>query len=236
MDQSASIIYCSSNREFPEFEAKIIANLLKNCGDLPIISVTQKPMPYLGRNICVGDDIGVSGFNFFRQVLIGCEAADTTFIISAEADCLYPPDYFTFRPERTDICYRNSNLYVMPDKRDYFFHKPGGATHSQIVGREFYIQRLKFLFEGAPMWSPEEKNFPKERHKKEDVFRYIEYWHSENPVFQIKTHLGMRYYTASDRTPILELPYWGSGVPIYQEFVRDTGVHAAQKTRRRDGV
>ena len=58
MDQSATIIYCSSNKELPEFEAKIVANLLKNCGDLPIISVTQKPMD-LGRNICVGDDIRV---------------------------------------------------------------------------------------------------------------------------------------------------------------------------------
>ena len=215
---SATILYYSSNRELPEFEAKIVANLLKNCGDLPIISITHKPMD-LGHNICVGD-VGASGFNMFRQVLIGCEAADTKFIISAEADCLYPPDYFTFRPEKTDICYRNKNLYVMPDRRPYFFHKPGGATHSQIVGRKFYIERLKFLFGDAPMWCVEEKNFPKERHRKEDVFYKIEYWQTENPVFQIKTHRGMRYYTASDRTPIYELPYWGDGKKWYKELVK----------------
>jgi hypothetical protein len=186
MDKSATVIYCSSNKELPAFEAKIVESLLKNCGGLPIVSVTQKPMN-LGRNICVGEDVGVSGFNFFRQTLIACKAAGTAFVISAEADCLYPPDYFRFRPERADVCYRNSNLYVMPDKRDYFFHKPGGATHSQVVGREFYIARLEFLFQGAPEWSADEKNFPKERHKKEDVFRHIEYWRTENPVFQIKT-------------------------------------------------
>jgi hypothetical protein len=231
---TATIVYCSSNQEREAFEDKIKENLVKVCGDLPIISVTQKPIN-LGTNICVGDEIGVTGFNFFRQVLIGCEAANTTFIISAEADCLYPPDYFTFRPERTDVCYRNNNLYVMPDKRDYFFHKPGGATHSQIVGREFYIRRLKLLFAGAPMWSKEEKNFPKERYRKEDIFDEILYWTTDNPVFQIKTFLGMRYYTASDRTPIPELPYWGKGSDIYKEYLLDTGVMEYRKAQRRSG-
>lgn len=215
----ATIIYCSSNMEMPAFEDKIKEKLLENCGDLPIISVTQKPIN-LGMNICVGNDIGVSGFNYFRQFLLGCEAAKTRFIISAEADCLYPPDYFTFRPEKDDVCYRNSNLYVMPDKRAYFFYKKEGATHSQVVGREFYIHTLKKLFVGAPMWSKEEKNFPKERWRKADVVDKIEYWRTENPVFQIKTHMGMRYYTNSDRTPILELPYWGSGEKIYKEYVK----------------
>lgn len=204
-----TVIYYTSNREDPAFEARVQENLLKVCGDLSIISVSHKPLN-LGTNICVGD-VGVSGFNMFRQVLIGCEAAKTKFIISAEADCLYPPDYFQFIPPRLDIPYRNSNLYVMPDQRAYFFYKGEGATHAQIVGREFYLQTLKRLFAGAPEWSVEEKNFPKERWHKEDVFDQIEYWKSANPVFQIKTHKGMRYYTHSDRTPIPELPYWGSG-------------------------
>jgi len=217
----ATIIYCSSCKEDPNFEARIVENLLATKGDLPIISVTQKPMD-LGKNICVGENIGVSGFNFFRQVLIGCKAADTDFIISAEADCMYPPDYFTYRPPRNDKCYRNSNLYVMPDYRDYFFYKEEGATHSQIVGREFYIKILEKLFVGAPKWSTEEFNFPKERHRKVDVFEPgdIEYYRTENPVFQVKTHKGMRYYTHSDRTPIPEIPYWGLGAPIRKWLIK----------------
>ncbi len=216
-NNNATILYYTSNRERPEFEKKIQENLLKVCGDLPIISISHKSID-LGTNICVGD-VGVSGFNMFRQVLIGCEAATTKFIISAEADCLYPPDYFTFRPERDDACYRNSNLYVMGDRRDYFYYKEEGATHAQIVGREYYIKRLKELFEGAPQWSIEEKNFPKERHKKEDIFQKIEYWRTENPVIQIKTHRGMRYYTRSDRTPIYELKYWGEGSKLRKQLL-----------------
>ncbi len=170
----------------------------------------------LGTNICVGADIGVTGFNFFRQVLIGCMEAKTQFVISAEADCLYPPDYFEFVPERDDICYRNSNLYVMGDKRDYFYYKSEGATHAQVVGREFYIKTLQKLFEGAPQWSTTEKNFPKERLGKEDVFDEIEYYRTENPVIQIKTGDSMRHYTHSERIPIYELPYWGSGKGVAQ--------------------
>jgi len=212
--RNATILYYTSNREHPDFEKRIQENLLKVCGDLPIISISQYPIK-LGQNICVGD-VGASGFNMFRQVEIGLEAATTDFVISAEADCIYPPDYFEFRPPRIDIAYRNSNLYVMPDHRDFFFKKPEGATHAQIVGRKFYLDTLKKLFKGAPKWSTDEKNFPKERLRQEDVFlpNQIAYWNSKNPVFQIKTHRSMRYYTHSERIPIHELPYWGKGKDI----------------------
>jgi hypothetical protein len=209
--KDATIIYCSSNQEKPDFEQRIRDNILKVRGDLPIISISQKPIKDFGKNIVVGDDIGVSGFNFFRQVQIGLKEAKTRFVISAEADCLYPPDYFTYRPPRDDMCYRDSNLYVMPDQRDFFFYKKEGATHAQIVNRKFYLSRLNKLFKGAPQWSAEEKNFPKERWKKEDIFDHIEHYQTENPVFQVKTHRGLRYFTHSSRIPIPEIPYWGSG-------------------------
>lgn len=209
MIPSATILYYTSNREKPQFEQRVIENLLKVCAGLPIVSISQKPIN-LGKNIFVGD-VGASGFNMYRQIQIGLAEVKTEFIITAEADCLYPPDYFEFRPPRNNACYRTSNLYVMPDARDYFFLKKEGASHAQVVGRDFFQARLKKLFTGAPKWSVEEKNFPKERYGQEDVFDKIYYWKTKYPVFQIKTHRGMRYYTNSDRTPILELPYWGEG-------------------------
>lgn len=216
------ILYVSSNQEVPEFEQRIRKNLVENCGDIPIISVTQKPTD-LGHNIVVGDDIGVSGFNMFRQVLIGMKASDADYVISAEADTVYPPDYFQFVPERLDVPYRNRNLYVMGQHRTYFYKKEEGATHAQIVGRQFYIDTLEKLFEGAPEWSATEKNFPKERNRHDDVFDHIEYWDTENPVIQIKTSHSMRHYTNSDRIPRHDLPYWGSGTDFRKKFY-DIGV------------
>lgn len=218
---TVGILYYSSNREDPIFENNVRKTILDNCGDLPILSVTHKPMNF-GRNITVGD-VGVSGYNMFRQVLIGCKEFDVDFILSAESDCLYPPSYFKFIPDRKDRCYRNTNLYVMPDRRDFFFHKTEGATHSQIVSREFYIERLEKLFGDGPEWSTEEFNFPKERHKKDDIFsgKEIIYYKTSEPVIQIKTHKGMRYYTHSERVPIRELPYWGHGKPLKRKYLYD---------------
>jgi hypothetical protein len=222
MFKDATIIYYTSNRENPDFEKRVQENLLKVCGGLPIISVSHKPINF-GHNICVGD-VGTSGFNMFRQVQIACREAKTTFVVSAEADCLYPPDYFTYRPKELDIPYRDSNLYVMPDARDYFFYKEEGATHAQIVGREFYLKTLDKLFDGSSEWNTEEKNFPKERYHKPDVFDKIAYWKSENPVFQIKTHRGMRYYTHSDRTPIPSIPYWGHGTKVRAYYLHGRSI------------
>lgn len=207
--KDVTILYYTSNREEIKFEERIQQTLLKNCGNLPIISISQKPIN-LGTNICVGD-VKPSGFNMFRQVLIGCKAAKTEFVISAESDCVYDKSYFEYRPKRNDICYRNSNLYLIPDHRSYWFKKSEGATHSQIIGRDFYIETLEKLFYGTPEWSAEEFNFPKERTGNDDVFlsNQIEYYKTENPVFQIKTHRSMRYYSHSSRIPVEELPYWG---------------------------
>lgn len=213
-----AIVYCSSNREDEGFEQRVRDNILATCGNIPIISVTQKPINF-GTNICVGDDIGVSGFNFFRQVQIGLQNTDADLIISAESDCLYPPAYFQYTPRRDNICYRTHNLYVMPDKRSFYFHKKEGATHAQVVGRKFYLERLTKLFEGAPQWSAEEKNFPRERGLGVDIFDTVAYYDLESPVVQIKTHRGMRYYTHSDRTPIYNLPYWGDGTDFRSKYL-----------------
>ena len=215
------IIYYTSNRENSEFERKIQKTLIENSKGIPIVSVSQKPID-LGINICVGDNIGASGFNVFRQVQIACQNINTKFVISAEADCCYPPDYFTFIPNKDNICYRNTNLYVMGDHRDYWFYKKEGAVHAQVVGREFYLDTLERLFKDAPQWSVDEFNFPKERYKQEDVFveKEFDYYRTENPVFQIKTHRGLRYYTHSDRIPVYELPFWGSGKKIREYYLK----------------
>jgi len=215
-----TLIYYSSNREKPEFEERIRNEIIKNSGGLPIISVTQKPIDF-GENILVGD-VGASGFNMFRQVQIACRKATTRFVTSIEADCVYPPDYFTWEPPKDNVCYRDKNLYVMGQHRKYFYYKPWGATHAQIVNREFYLNRLDFLFQGEPEWSIEQKNFPKEktRHHQEDIFRSkdFEFYETENPVVQIKTSQSMRNYTASVREPVYVLPFWGCGGDFRKKF------------------
>jgi len=226
---NTTIIYYTSNREDPAFEARVQENILKVCGGLPIVSVSQKPINF-GKNVCVGD-VGTSGFNVFRQIEIACKAATTPFVTSAEADCIYPPDYFQFIPPKLDVCYRNSNTYLVGHRRDYFYKKNEGGVWSQVVGRDFYIKRLGELFAGAPLWNVEEKNFPKERRKGEDIFNVIERFETTNPCISIKTGKGMRHYSHSDRTPIHELPYWGGGKKFVAYFLQGKTIEDKEVTR-----
>jgi hypothetical protein len=201
---TSTVIYLTSNKEDEKFENKIREDLLLKTKSLPIISVSQKQIN-LGKNICVGD-VGASGFNFCRQVLIACEEAKTDFVIHAEADCLYSPDYFYYQPERLDVPYRNTNIFVQKYGQD-FVCKKSSSTFSQVVGREFYIKRLKFLLEGQPMWSTEMKNFPKEIRK--SLFDEFEYFHTQFPCISFKTGKGMRRHSNSDEIPLCSLPHWG---------------------------
>lgn len=209
-----TIIYLTSNRENPEFEKKIQADLLRKCGNIPIISISQKPID-LGKNICVGD-IGASGFNFCRQVLLGCENAKADLIIHAEADCLYSPDYFEYEPPRLDACYRNSNIYVQKYRQD-FVCKKDSSTFSSLVGREFYLKRLRELFKGMPQWNTEMKNFPKEIGRK--YFDHYEHFETKYPCISFKTGKGMRRHSPTDEIPVYELPYWGSIKQLRKRFL-----------------
>jgi hypothetical protein len=200
-----TIIYVSSNMEDPVFEEKTRKDLLEKSNGLPIVSVTQKPVN-LGTNICVGN-VGASGFNFCRQVLKACEAAGTPYVVSAESDCLYSPDYFEFTPERLDIPYRNTNIYVQKYRQD-FVCKKKMSTFSQVIGREFYIKRLRMLLDGQPEWDVQFKNFPKEIHKV--LFEEFATWETKYPCISFKTGKGMRKHSNSDEVPVYDLPYWGN--------------------------
>ena len=211
-----TILYCSSNREKPEFEKKIQDTILENSEGLPIVSVTQKPTDF-GLNICVGE-VGVSGFNLCRQLLIGCYASKTKYIVSTESDCLYPEDYFKFTPPRDDKCYRNTNTYLMGYGRNVFWKKKEGGTWAQVINREFYIRRLEFLLKGEQKWDANKKNFPKE--KGLPFFEEFEYFETKNPCVSIKTGRGLRRFSHSERNDIRELPYWGKGLDIYEKYIK----------------
>jgi len=213
-----TVLAYSANREHPTFEGRLREVWRAACGDLPIVSVTQQPMPDLGHNVCVGD-VGVSGFNMFRQTQVGLRLVTTPSVVCVEADCLYPPSQFTFVPPTQDRCYRNRQTYVMPQHRALYWHKPESATHAQVIGRDFYLATLDRLLAGAPEWSVAERNFPKERHRQDDVFTADEigYWDGD-PVVQIKTSDSMRHYTRSERQDIPTVPLWGAARDVRRQY------------------
>jgi len=150
----ATVIYYTSNRENPPFEDKICQALLKSKGDLPLISVSQKPMS-LGTNICVGD-VGAEQQHAYRQLLIGAEAATTRFVCTAESDFLYAPECFEFCPDDTEtFCLARPCwvLHALHGRQRVACRKHDFTDAPLIVGRTTLIKRLREMFAGLEYWS-----------------------------------------------------------------------------------
>jgi hypothetical protein len=206
-----TIIYYSSNQEKPGFEQKVMDNLKKVAGDIPIISVTHRPVD-LGTNICVGEQ-PVCYSSEFKQILIGLKEAKTEWCIAAESDCLYPPDYFTFTPPLHDQVYRYTNLYVHFDGRDKFWKKTW-VEAAQMADRQFWIDNIERVLEGQSGWEPHKVNPPFVFNTKEEYA-----WTGENPICYCKTHRGIGFKTGFEQGSVDEIKYWGTAKSFKDKYL-----------------
>lgn len=209
-----TIIYYTHNREHPAFEKKVQETILANCGGLPIISVSHKPMDF-GTNICVGDQpLGYS--NVLRQTLIGLTAAKTEFCIACEDDCLYPPEYFQFTPPTKNHVYRYTNLVVYFEGKKKFWKKPY-VEAAQMAGRKFWIQSIERVLVGHENWEPFRVNPPY-------VFTpgSMHAWTGASPVIYVKTRQSFHFKTGFVRdSSVTSLPYWGTVEEVREKYEID---------------
>ena len=208
-----TICYYSANTEDPAFEQRIIDDLKKKAGDIPIVSVSHKPMD-LGTNICVGEDKPFSYTSEWKQVLIALKAAKTKFVIAAESDCLYPPEYFTFTPPEERMIYQYDNIWMVWKYHNAFWKKTGHCEGAQMCGREYWIERLEPLL--PKDWTP----LPRKKANVlvRRIFPERKYW-TGDPVISFKTRDGMSCRTTFDgESKTKELPPWGAIEEVKQIF------------------
>jgi len=103
------IIYYTDNVPSKSFLSIIQRQILRACGDIPIISVSQKPIEF-GRNIVMAG-IGRSNLSIYRQILAGLEASDADIVNFVEHDVIYHPDHFGFVPPDNTAFWYNSNVW-----------------------------------------------------------------------------------------------------------------------------
>lgn len=215
-----TVIYYTANRETESFEAQVRQRLVESAGGRwPIISVSQKLID-LGQNICIGE-VGACNANAYRQLQIGIEAAKTQFVIAAESDCLYPPEYFDWIPPTPTDCYRYPNVWVMSKWHGVQFgngyHMKWFSECAQIAGRDYWLRHIENALKGRPQWStPEEADPPL-------VFGgMFRMWQGDysKPIINIKTEEGLRKWTRTHRHCLPEetLPYWGKANDFRLEF------------------
>jgi hypothetical protein len=215
-----TILYYTSNQEKPEFEKKIINKLLKNCGGLPIISVSQKPMD-LGKNICVGN-VGHSYLNLYRQQLVGAKKAKTEYLVFAEADFLYPKEYFELEPTGENV-YLYNNVWILHRRKVMSFRKKSYSHGAQIVKRDYLIERLEKGLKGLPEWfNGNPVPWLSRKQRKFVTVPPFALFHGDIPCISFKTGDAMNMWTAIERgkhTRKMSLPYWGNAKNLRKEFL-----------------
>lgn len=203
MESNKTILYYTSNQENPEFEKKIRGVILENCDGLPIISVSQEPIDF-GKNICVGE-VGHSYINEFRQILIGAKEAKTEYLIFAEADFLYPKEYFEFNPSGGNV-YRYDNVWLIFRNSPLCYRK-SYSNGASICKREFVIKNLEEYLEKQPMWVDWDP---------------FEYFGGETACVSFKTGNGMTKgatFMYGEDNQRHSLPNWGSIKELKKKFL-----------------
>lgn len=200
-----TIVYCTSNREEPGFESRIQAALVEHADGLPILSVSQQPLAW-GQNICVGN-IGASQENYVRQCRIGVAAANTKYVALVEADCLYPPGYFDFRPAADDTIYYADEACLLWAGHRSFWYKHmrelSGIADRQHLLRLLDVldhERPKHLFDLIPSLT-KQATFP-----------------TSAPIVSFKTGRGMHWRSPHIRRKVRELPLWGDARGLWARF------------------
>ena len=196
-----TIIYYTANTEKESFENRVRDQIIRVKGNLPIISVSQKPIDF-GHNICVGF-LKHCYESAFKQALIGCQAAKTPYVVMCEDDCLYPEGYFDFEPTDLNTIYTYDNVWVMWNRHHRTrFYKHGTTCGSIILGREYYISLLK---DGMP-------NFFEPKIKWEKF--------TGKPLINIKTREGVSFGTTLEKgiKPVKSFHYWGTVEDIKKNY------------------
>lgn len=207
LKDSLTILYYTSNREDPEFERKVIENLKETCGDLPIISVSQKPLD-LGKNICVGN-VGLSYLNEWRQMYIGAKEVNTPFIIFAESDHLYPKEYFNFVPPGEGSYHYDNIWTVFKDvTRAGSYRRKLFSDGAQICDKKSLVARLERFLADKPQWGIGE-------YDEQSLDVRFDYFSGSTPCIVFKTGDGVSNSANVINKPgennrKMSLPYWGS--------------------------
>ncbi|MBI2634979.1 MAG: hypothetical protein HYW79_00290 [Parcubacteria group bacterium] len=211
-----TVLYYTSNREDEFFENKVVETIIQNKGGLPVVSVSQKHMNF-GYNICVGTQDNCY-HNEFRQIQLGLLAVKTPYVIIAEADTLYPPDYFAFRPPERGHAYMYDNVWVhytrFNGKPKFWFKK--NSDCAQVIDRSMWLEKINKVLDSTPKWTSKEN---KESYRIQYRANGACMWNG-NPVVTFKTLNGVKSNTATKRgvPPRYSLPYWGSAIELRKQM------------------
>lgn len=211
-----TLLYYTANRINDHFRDKILDQLKYACPDIPIVSVSQKPMS-LGKNICVGN-IGRSLQNIYKQVLAGAKNVSTEYVALVEDDCLYLAEHFNHRPK--DCFAYNLNRWCLHQDLGIFSYRRRPILSQCIAPTKLLIECLeqRMKIEVPKKYSGEMGLFEKQLGLKEYPYETFETKEPNLVVCHNKNTSG-RKYQGKDADPRMELPPWGNSEQLLQNIL-----------------
>ena len=228
MNQDMTIVYYTANvipDHFMEFTKSELIKSAKLAGDLPIVSVSHKPMD-LGENIVV--DLERHTVNIYKQVLIGAKAAKTKYVVMAEDDALYSPDHFMHRPTDGVFAYNFTawGIYTWV-KPAVYSHKARHVMWAMMCERQLLIDALELRFAKYPdihevplrSWSEPGKY---ERHLGLPELK-MEDFYTVNPIIVFSHETAIAYDNLGKRKRLgvlraYDIPYWGKAEDLLKQY------------------
>ncbi len=221
MSKDLTVIYLSASA-LPDPFAEYVRDVLKEAiGDLPMISVSRKPLDF-GINLLDEEPKCLS--NIYRQLLRAANVATTEFVAVAEDDCLYEKSHFTFfRPKPDEFAYDQNRFSLFTWGTPMFSWRNRKSNSTLIAPRLLLIEALEERFAKWPDGTPDkitgevgrsmvEKNMGITRRKSVEVFNDIsvifinhEYGSEERQRTHRKSYGPIRAY---------DIAHWGKASDI----------------------
>lgn len=216
-------VYYTANAISDHFAQSTRKQLRAALGDLPLISVSQKPIDFGDNHIFQGER---SHFNIYRQALMGAKLAKTPYIALCEDDVLYSPEHFKLRSSPGKFAYNLGAWSIFTWGQPMFTHKGTVRRnlHSLICERDLFIEAMEERFEKYPdpsgqrtkdLWAEPGKY---ERQLGVTVRETEEFYtNPPNIVFSHETELsfeglGERKRMGEFRAYVI--PYWGEASQV----------------------
>lgn len=221
-----TIIYVTANTVPESWQKFQLRHLLEAAGDIPIISISRKPMD-LGINMV--ENRPRSYYNIYMSLLDGALAATTPYVAMAEDDTLYTKTHFVeYRPPLDSVAYDRSrwSLFVW-EKKPFYCLRQRLSNCSLIAPRELVIEALEERKAKYPQGIPDSHCGEIGRHDLEKRLKLTRRncceWWSFGPIVQLNHPTGTDetqrvQWKKHGQIRAYDIPYWGKASEIIKNY------------------
>lgn len=213
-------------------------NLIKVAGDLPLISVSHKPVyfEHLNHKNILFEAKERSHLNIYRQILVGAKEAKTKFVAMAEDDILYSYEHFHSKLPPEDVFLYDMNklsLFTWTKPPLYSFRHNRKVVNQLIAPRDMLVEAMEERFKRVDELLKQGKPLKKILKHFGDPGRYENYLGvtvrktdtfmctSPSIVFTHEHAYGYLNHGSKKRLGDLrinEVPYWGRAEEVLKKF------------------